>query len=90
MLLGILSSVIVCGSGADDRVTAFDPGPSRRWTVRQDDEVTAAEAGTVHDQRIADTTPLALAMRMRTCSTGRRVHDPVLTAVPSTTVAARR
>ena len=90
MLLEILSSVSVCGSGADDRVTAFDLGPSRRWTVRQDDEVTAAEARTVPDQPIADTTPLALAMRMRTCSTGRRVHDSVLTAVPATTHAARQ
>lgn len=86
----MLSSVSVCGSGPDDRVTAFDPSPSRLWTVRQDDEVTAAEARAVHDQRIADTTPLALAMRMKTGSTRRRVHHPVLTAVPATTDAARQ
>jgi len=52
--------------------------------------VCVGEEGHVLDQRIADTTPLTLAMRIEACSTGRRFHHPVLTAVPATTVAARR
>jgi hypothetical protein len=61
-----------------------------RETVREDEEPTTAEAPTVLDQRIADTTPLTLAMRIEACSTGWRCHHPVLTAGAATTVAVRQ